>query len=152
MKIDAKLSINRIRYSDGDDKIEIIIEDEQASVRITTVSVDLAIFAKCITGLSYMPCKAELYNPVNLGKTKEIMTVKILLPRNTTYINRKQKALKHAQIYIDNIKDDWCISDNLESKNSFIYENEKIYCNIRLVKWTESNKNEYPNHTRENTL
>lgn len=61
--------------------IKLEIKDDKSGLRFLTMTMKPADFALALTGLSYVPATFELRGSENVGKVKEIMRGRFVVPR-----------------------------------------------------------------------
>jgi hypothetical protein len=81
MKTKGNFSISRLSCSDGRSYIRINVTEEASRVQFLELEVELADFAKALTGLGYQECDLELRRLDLLGKQLEIKTEVVPRPK-----------------------------------------------------------------------
>ena len=80
MKFDGKISISSVGVRADQSFIQITIEDKDASVQLLEVEMDMASFARALTGLGYVPMKYEPGAFQKIGKKMEHKTEEVYFP------------------------------------------------------------------------
>jgi len=133
MKHKAKLTISRPSYGDGRKKITIRVEDDDAVIRFLDIEMDLADFAECITGLSYVNCEMEVRGLENVGKKRESMPI-IFEMTAVDYDVKVDTAIKLAE---EAAPEGWVCSSYFGSQDSFFYKDGKYYGRTTAYRWVE---------------
>ena len=133
MKHKAKLSISRPSYGDDRKKIKISIEDSDAIITFLDIEIDLADFAKCITGLGMVDCDMEVRGLENVGKKRESMPIVFEMPsvgwgmKRGTAVELSQKAAPEG----------WTCSTYFGSQDSFFTKDGRDYARTTAYRWVE---------------
>lgn len=124
--LDGRISISRPNRSSGVETINIEITDETSRTRFLEVEIDMADFARALTGLSYVPIKFDLVRSDLVGTLKENKTEVIVVPRSLCY-NSDDKIDYVRKMFLEPYeKEGWYARDGLESfSNSHNYLSDK---------------------------
>ena len=85
MKFDGKITISSVGARADQTFILITIEDKDASVQLLQVEMDMASFARALTGLGYVPMKYEPGAFQKIGKKMENKTEEVHIPDEVFY-------------------------------------------------------------------
>ena len=84
MKFDGKITISSVGMRCDQSFIQITIEDKDSAVQLLKVEMDMASFARALTGLAYVPMKYEPGAFQKIGKKMEHKTEEVHIPSVAT--------------------------------------------------------------------
>lgn len=79
MELDANFSIHKLQGGDGDKECVVEVKDKGSKQRIK-VRLSLEDFSQALFGLSEVSCKMAIADPSKIGKTKELMDIRVEVP------------------------------------------------------------------------
>ena len=83
-KIKGKLTISRVHPNQGEDWIEVTLDDKNSGIQFAEVRINLEEFSKAITGLGARPCEIEVGGLDLVGKKLETKTHIVTFPAERT--------------------------------------------------------------------
>jgi hypothetical protein len=81
MGFKGKFSVSRYTGGVRGEGITISVTDDASGITFLEIDCDPASFGRAVTGLGFQPCEITEFRPDNVGKTLEVKTVSVMVPK-----------------------------------------------------------------------
>lgn len=140
--LDMALSITRPHGGNGEEYINIEVQDRLSGVRFLQLKVDLAAFASCLTGSSFTDVKGTVLALHNVGKERETEAAKATLSRELfdsivagPYDARKERLADYLKAHHQ--RPGWNVNSYLGSQSSIVERDGIVTLNFSHTRYTE---------------
>lgn len=132
-KIKGNIHISRPSFGNGDKKIVIEVEDQNAVVSFLNILIDYDKFTMALTGCD-VDCEFEVRGLDKVGKVRESMKIEAELPKDISYHDKKKEAAKACRKVCP---EGWEVREYFNAQSSFIPKDGVEFARTAAYRWVE---------------